>query len=109
MDVKGMIVDTVDKKLYKDVNLDAEPCIFPDCMHILTVTSMDNQLGMSDYYDIDQDGRIVGVKDVQGSTELKTCPTCGGGLHNISRYDRLTRHASSEECVEKLIDLSDSE
>ncbi|UKZ79237.1 hypothetical protein TrVFT333_006987 [Trichoderma virens FT-333] len=58
-DVKSVCVDFLEMKEYHEINLDEEPCIFPDCGHFLTTSSMDGQMGMGAYYDIDEDGHPV--------------------------------------------------
>ncbi|RYC63358.1 hypothetical protein CHU98_g2843 [Xylaria longipes] len=105
-DIKAMVVDMLEMKEYREIDLDAEPCIFPDCMHVLTVTSMDGQLGMSDHYHITVDGRIDGIKQLGDPTQLKSCPTCRGSLRNISRYGRLVRQSLLEESTKKFISWS---
>ena len=41
-------------------------------MHVLTVTSMDGQLGMDDHYEITSDGRINGIKEPENITRIKS-------------------------------------
>ncbi|TGJ86316.1 hypothetical protein E0Z10_g2456 [Xylaria hypoxylon] len=91
---------------YYEIDLDEEPCIFPDCMHFLTVWSMDGQLGMHEHYDIADDGSISGIKESDDPTQLKSCPTCRGSLRNLSRYGRLVRQALLEESTKKFITWS---
>ncbi|KAI0468176.1 hypothetical protein F4859DRAFT_524665 [Xylaria cf. heliscus] len=105
-EIKAMIVDMLEMKEYREIDLDAEPCIFPDCMHVLTVTSMDGQLGMSDHYDISDDGHINGIKEPRDPAQLKSCPTCRGSLRNIARYGRLVRQSLLEESTRKFITWS---
>lgn len=40
-DIKSVCVDFLEMKEYQDIDLDQDPCIFPDCGHFLTVASMD--------------------------------------------------------------------
>ncbi|KAI1129725.1 hypothetical protein F5Y10DRAFT_290554 [Nemania abortiva] len=105
-DIKSMIVDMLEMKEYREIDLDSEPCIFPDCMHVLTVTSMDGQLGMSDHYHIAESGHINGIKEPGDNTQVKSCPTCRGSLRNLSRYGRLVRQALLEESTKKFITWS---
>ncbi|KAI1756232.1 hypothetical protein F4782DRAFT_550119 [Xylaria castorea] len=103
VEIRAMVVDKLEMKEYHQIDLDAEPCIFPDCMHILTVTSMDVLLGMSDYYHIAVDGCINGIKEPVDPTQLKSCPTCRGSLRNISRYGRLVRQPLLDESTKRFI------
>ncbi|KAI0189092.1 hypothetical protein EV127DRAFT_366835 [Xylaria flabelliformis] len=106
-EIRAMVVDMSGMKEYHQVDLDVEPCIFPDCMHVLTVTSMDGLLGMSDYYEMAVDGCIDGIKEpLINPTRLKSCPTCRGSLRNISRYGRLVRQCLLEESTKKFITWS---
>ncbi|KAI0099788.1 AAA domain-containing protein [Nemania sp. FL0031] len=107
-EIKSMIVDMLEMKEYREIDLDTEPCIFPDCMHVLTITSMDGQLGMSDHYDVTENGDINGIKEPGDSTQIKSCPTCRGSLRNLSRYGRLVRSALLEESTRKFITWSHS-
>jgi hypothetical protein len=104
-----MVVDMIEMREYREIDLDVEPCIFPDCMHILTITSMDGRLGMTDHYDVTDDGHIVGIKEPADSTQIKSCPTCRGSLRNLSRYGRLVRQALLEESTKKFIAWSHSQ
>ncbi|KAJ8129480.1 hypothetical protein O1611_g4151 [Lasiodiplodia mahajangana] len=105
-EIKSMVVDMLEMKEYREIDLDTEPCIFPDCMHVLTVTSMDGQLGMSDHYEIAESGQINGIKELGDAAHVKSCPTCRGSLRNISRYGRLVRQALLEESTKKFITWS---
>ncbi|KAI0409117.1 hypothetical protein F4802DRAFT_615645 [Xylaria palmicola] len=107
-EIRAMVVDMLEMKEYHEIDLDAEPCIFPDCMHVLTVTSMDGQLGMNDHYEIADDGRINGIKELEVPVQIKSCPTCRGNLRNISRYGRLVREALLEESTKRFISWSHS-
>lgn len=72
----------------------------------MTVSSMDSQLGMSDYYDCLDNGRVVAIKGSYESllsTNIKVCPKCRGSLRNISRYGRLVRQASLGESTIRFI------
>ncbi|KAI3325376.1 hypothetical protein HD806DRAFT_446443 [Xylariaceae sp. AK1471] len=102
-EIKSMVVDMIEMREYREIDLGVEPCIFPDCMHVLTITSMDGQLGMSDHYDIADNGQIKGIKEPADSTQIKSCPTCRGSLRNLSRYGRLVRQALLDESTKKFI------
>ncbi|KAI1744928.1 hypothetical protein F4680DRAFT_455897 [Xylaria scruposa] len=104
-EIRAMVVD-VSGMEYHEIDLDIEPCIFPDCMHVLTVTSMDILLGMSDHYKMAVNGCINGIQEPANLTRLKSCPTCRGSLRNISRYGRLVRQCLLEESTKKFITWS---
>ncbi|KPM46450.1 hypothetical protein AK830_g203 [Neonectria ditissima] len=112
--IKSVCVDFLELKEYHEVNLDEEPCIFPDCGHFLTVSSMDGQMAMADHYRLDENGL---PKDLLGSSEpfsmenagVKSCATCRGSLRNISRYGRIVRRAMLDESTKKFISWSNSQ
>ncbi|KAI2471127.1 P-loop containing nucleoside triphosphate hydrolase protein [Annulohypoxylon bovei var. microspora] len=111
-DIKSTVVDTVKLREYRDVDLDEDPCIFPDCGHMMTISSMDVELDMSDYYELSFDSSIVAIKPLPkplSSTTIKACPKCRGSLRNISRYGRLVRQSLLDESTKKFISWSHAE
>lgn len=106
-----MCVDFLEMKEYREINLDEEPCIFPDCGHFLTVSSMDGQMSMSDHYEMDENGlpmKINGASEPfsMGDSGIRVCPTCRGSVRNISRYGRIVRRAMLDEATKKFIKWS---
>ncbi|KAI1454602.1 hypothetical protein F4805DRAFT_460544 [Annulohypoxylon moriforme] len=111
-DIKSAIVDMKELREYRSIDLDANPCIFPHCGHMMTVSSMDIHLGMSDYYESLDDGTIIAIKGPCkpfSSTTVKGCPKCRGGLREISRYGRLVRQALLDESTRRFICWSHSQ
>lgn len=108
-EIKSMIVDYIMYSEYGDVNLDEEPCIFPDCGHPLTFTSMDGQMGVSDHYQLSTEGIPITIKaplqafSSPNDTLIKVCPTCRGSLRSISRYGRIVRRGLLDETTKKFI------
>ncbi|KAI1090551.1 P-loop containing nucleoside triphosphate hydrolase protein [Rostrohypoxylon terebratum] len=94
-DISSTIVDTTRNREYRHINLDMDPCIFPRCGHMMTVSSMDSQLGMAI--------AIKGIYKPLSSTNTKVCPKCRGSLRNISRYGRLVRQALLDESTRRFI------
>lgn len=105
-DVLSMVVDYLEMAEYKDIDLNMDPCVFPDCGHVLTMTSMDGQMSMSDHYGVDDDGRPRNIKTASkpfSMDDVKVCPQCRGSLRNISRYGRIVRRAMLDEAHKKFI------
>ncbi|KAJ5749002.1 uncharacterized protein N7511_010698 [Penicillium nucicola] len=104
--IKDHSVDFILGLAYRDTNLDENPCIIPKCRHFLTIESMDAQMDMGKYYELDTDNKPIMVK---GSStpfsieDIKSCATCRGPLRNIARYGRLIRRAILDESTKKLI------
>ncbi|KAK1712410.1 hypothetical protein BDP67DRAFT_437551 [Colletotrichum lupini] len=110
-DIKNRVVDLILMDDYVSVDLDEEPCIFPDCGHFYTYTTMDGQMGLRDLYDVSPEGVPTAVKS--GShpfsvTDIKVCPDCRGSLRNISRYGRIVRRGLLDESTRKFISWAHS-
>lgn len=105
------VVDYLVMGEYREADLDEDPCIFPDCGHFLSKTSMDGQMSMAEHYELDEDGSPVAIKapsepfSMNGST-VKSCPQCRGSLRSLSRYGRIVRRAMLDESTKKFISWS---
>ncbi|KAM0338468.1 hypothetical protein ACHAPU_011301 [Fusarium lateritium] len=113
-EVKSICVDFLEMKEYRDIDLDQEPCIFPDCGHFLTVSSMDGQMDMGAHYKLDTKGLpelIMRSSEpfAMENNDVKGCATCRGPLRNISRYGRIVRRAMLDEATKKFISWSNAE
>lgn len=96
---------------YRDIDLDDDPCIFPDCGHFLTKSSMDGQMSIADYYELDGNGSPIAIKAPSASfsmdgLKVKSCPQCRGSLRSVSRYGRIVRRAILDESTKKFISWS---
>jgi hypothetical protein len=104
--IKGMVVDFIMSSTFEEVNLDEDLCIVPSCGHILTLESMDGHMSMSDFYTMDGEGAIVGLKNSAepfSASGMKSCLTCRGPLRNLNRYSRIVRRALIDEATKKFI------
>ncbi|KAI0430798.1 hypothetical protein F5Y09DRAFT_330849 [Xylaria sp. FL1042] len=113
-DIKSTLVDFIMGTQYYEVNLDEDPCIFPDCGHFLTKTNMDGLMDIKAHYEmLPGDDSIPGALSSSSMPfsmeEVKTCPTCRGSLRNIARYGRIVRRAMLDEATKKFITWSQSE
>ncbi|KAH7349638.1 AAA domain-containing protein [Plectosphaerella cucumerina] len=114
-DIKSLIVDLYVMEEYKDINLDEEPCLFPNCGHPLTFTNMDAQMGMKDHYTLNSNAIPIAVKapstpfSSDGEVKIRVCPQCRGPLRNVARYGRLIRRGLLDEATKKFITWSASE
>lgn len=112
--IKGTCVDFLEMREYHEVDLDIEPCIFPDCGHFLTVTSMDGQMNMGDHYTLDANGLPSGINkasepfSMDQGEPIRVCPTCRGSLRNIARYGRIVRRGMLDEATKKFISWSNT-
>lgn len=98
-------------KEYHEIDLDEEPCIFPDCGHFLTTSSMDGQMQMAAYYDMDTDGHPIRLGKASepfslDGSGIPVCANCRGSLRNVARYGRIVRRAMLDESTKKFIEWS---
>ncbi|KAK7402461.1 hypothetical protein QQX98_011788 [Neonectria punicea] len=113
-EIKSVCVDLLEMKEYREVDLNEEPCVFPDCGHFLTVSSMDGQMAMGDHYELDDNGfpkALVGFSEPfsMDNKGIRACATCRGSLRSISRYGRIVRRAMLDESTKKFISWSNAE
>ena len=97
---------------YKDIDLDEDPCIFPDCGHFVTRSNMDGIMDMGTHYAISDEGEPVSLATASqpfSIDEVKTCPTCRGSLRNVARYGRIVRRAMLDEVTKKFITWSNTQ
>ncbi|KAF3387285.1 NFX1-type zinc finger-containing protein 1 [Penicillium rolfsii] len=108
-DIKNREVDFILGEPYKDIDLNSNPCIFPQCGHFITMESMDAQMDIKKHYEVDENERpiaiIASLKPFSLESEggLKLCAECRGPLRNIARYGRLVRRALLDESTKKLV------
>ncbi|KAK5662144.1 hypothetical protein OQA88_8049 [Cercophora sp. LCS_1] len=112
--IKSTCVDFLEMKEYREIDLNEEPCVFPDCGHFLTVSSMDGQMGMAAHYELGMNGvptTVLGASEPFSgdSGAVKVCPTCRGSLRSISRYGRIVRRVMLDEATKKFVSWSNIE
>jgi hypothetical protein len=113
-DIKSMCVDFLEGKEYREIDLNEEPCIFPECGHFLTISSMDGQMNMAAHYDLDKNGlpmKICGASKPfsTGATDITICSICSGSVRSIARYGRIARQAMLDEATKKYVTWSRAE
>jgi AAA domain len=105
-DIKDHTVDFILGETYKEIDLDENPCIFPQCGHFLTIENMDSLMDLQKYYILDAREKPVGIAaslEPLSIDDIKRCASCRGPLRDISRYGRLVRRAILDESTKKLI------
>ncbi|KAJ5918892.1 hypothetical protein N7454_010036 [Penicillium verhagenii] len=105
-DIKDRQVDYYLGATYKDTDLDEDPCIFPQCGHFLTLTSMDAQMDLKSHYELDANAKptaLLNSSQPFSMEDMKTCGICRGPLRDLARYGRLIRRALLDESTKKLI------
>ncbi|GAB0138196.1 hypothetical protein EsDP_00006437 [Epichloe bromicola] len=110
-EIKSTCVDFLEMKEYRDIDLDHDPCIFPDCGHFLTIASMDGQMDMPSHYEMGSNGCPAGINKASEPFSMDgagvcVCAKCRGSLRNIARYGRIVRRATLDEATKKFISWS---
>nr|OQO25278.1 hypothetical protein B0A51_08841 [Rachicladosporium sp. CCFEE 5018] len=106
-EIKNMRADLLDMMKYGDVDLDLQPCIFTPCTHVFTAKSLDSLMGVSAHYEL---GPVSGMPVALKANSVpfsisaaQSCPDCGGSLHSLARYGRITRRARLDESTKQLV------
>lgn len=104
--IKGLVVDFIMLSTFEEIDLDETPCIVPSCGHIQTLDSMDGHMSMKDFYNFNEKGTIVGLKNNAepfSASDMKRCPTCRTSLRSLNRYGRISRRSLIDEATKKFI------
>ncbi|KND86470.1 NFX1-type zinc finger-containing protein 1 [Tolypocladium ophioglossoides CBS 100239] len=112
-DIKSTCVDFLEMKENHEIDLDEEPCIFPDCGHFLTISSMDGQMDMASHYQLDENGLPTKIQRPaepfsMNEPGIRVCANCRGPLRNLSRYGRIVRRAMLDEATKKFVTWSNA-
>ncbi|KAI1880421.1 hypothetical protein JX265_002042 [Neoarthrinium moseri] len=106
-EIKNNIVDLESGKKYREVDLDADPCIFPDCLHIVTISTFDKQLANYDHSIGSQSrGVAPSLSLTFSSSEVPCCDTCSGSLRKISRCGGAVRKPILDNALKHFISSS---
>lgn len=108
-DIKAVEVDFIMMMKYHEIDLDEDPCIFPDCGHFTTKTNMDGIMDMKAHYEMSVDENptaLINATQPFSMDEVKACPTCRGSLRSVARYGRIVRRAMLDEATKKFISWS---
>ncbi|CAK7229929.1 hypothetical protein SCUCBS95973_007397 [Sporothrix curviconia] len=109
-DVLDQTVEFIFMSTYRETQLDHDPCIFPSCGHVLTISSMDGVMDMAKHYATQETEAGVNCPVALAASsspfdmkEAKACPVCRGSLRNIARYGRIVRRAVLDESTKRFI------
>ena len=100
------MVDFVECSTYREANLDDDPVIIPACGHILTRSSMDGHMEMSQYYEMSDEGTlraVLGSSRPFSVNDAKACPMCRQPLRDIHRYNRIVKRGLIDEATKRYI------
>ncbi|KAI1808647.1 P-loop containing nucleoside triphosphate hydrolase protein [Daldinia bambusicola] len=94
-ETKTAVVDiypAAELREYRKVNLEIEPCLFLNCGHIFSMSSMDMFMGMTEHCK-NTGHDLIDIQDSAGPLAVTTkfCPRCRGSLRSISRYGKVVR------------------
>ncbi|RPB23174.1 hypothetical protein L211DRAFT_787516 [Terfezia boudieri ATCC MYA-4762] len=90
------VVDFVCMETYKEIDLETNPIIILSCGHFFCMDTVDGLMQMSDVYEYNKDGNLVGQKPqsawIEAIQQSQTrCPSCRRHISNINRYNRVTK------------------
>ncbi|PWW74664.1 hypothetical protein C7212DRAFT_358855 [Tuber magnatum] len=117
-------VDLIMFETYRNINLDEDPVIIPQCGHFYTLDTYDNLMDLKRVYRFDRFDKIIGPRPLDGSDEppdgdsekerlkIKNCPDCRAPLRDIHRYNRIVKSASLDEatrrfCISSHVELTE--
>lgn len=105
------VVDFVCMETYKEIDLDTNPIIFLPCGHFFCMDTTDGLMQMTDIYEYDTDGNIIGQKPQSAWIEAIQqsqirCPSCRRPVGNINRYNRVTKGVMIEALNKKFLAMA---
>ena len=106
--ISSKTADYVIFEAYNEIDLDADPCYFLSCGHILTMKNLDGIMEMRSHYEMDDNHRINGLNGpvIPFSVQMKTCMECRTPIQNLERYNRVWRRALLDESTKRFITWS---
>ena len=99
-------MDYILQATYDDIEFDEDPIVVPSCCHLMTLSSMDGHMGMSDYYELSPSSSVNALKPLLKAFSIKNvkkCSMCRGPLRDISCYNRIVRQGLIEETTKRFI------
>lgn len=113
-EIKSVMVDFIMGMQYHEIDLNEDPCIFPDCGHFATKTNMDGIMEMKAHYKMSAEDNPTAILNTSepfsmDEVKVKVCPSCRGSLRSISRYGRIVRRAMLDESTKKFVSWSQIE
>lgn len=107
-DIKEQNVDYITMDTYAEIDLGQNPCVFPQCGHVITASSLDGFLRLSDFYEMNEARAVISCKATAWDMNQKVpgCPQCRGTIRNINRYGRVVRQTILAESTKKFINWS---
>ncbi|CAG8855844.1 16067_t:CDS:2, partial [Gigaspora margarita] len=86
------VVDLIMQETFAEVDWTLERMVILHCGHVYTAESLDNWMGMKEYYEMDDDNNWIGVNPITSHLgESKKCPQCRSPIKYIYRYGRATK------------------
>ncbi|KAF0474583.1 P-loop containing nucleoside triphosphate hydrolase protein [Gigaspora margarita] len=90
--IKNQVVDLIMQETFAEVDWTLERMVVLRCGHVYTAESLDNWMGMKEYYEMDDDNNWIGVNPITSHLgESKKCPQCRSPIKYIYRYGRATK------------------
>ncbi|KAK3613011.1 hypothetical protein LTR22_028347, partial [Elasticomyces elasticus] len=100
-------VDMIEFKEYAQINLEETPVVALSCGHFFTTETLDGLIGLNDVYEIDPNGKIIGLgnNSSEVSLAIPMCPQCQRPVQQFTthRYNRLINRAVIDEMSKRFI------
>ncbi len=78
-----------------DADADEDPLLLLGCGHVLTRSTLDGLVALTDFYGQSPDGTWSHVKSVpEGETQCPSCPSCRAPLVGVLRTGRVLKKAA---------------
>ncbi|KAF8433609.1 hypothetical protein BGX38DRAFT_1136480 [Terfezia claveryi] len=107
-EILANVVDMVSMEKYNDIELDTNPVIFLSCGHFFCMNTVDGLMQMRDVYEYDKENNIIFQKPQKGwiksiKHSQTRCPSCGGPLTDILRYNRVAKGVTDEVITQRFL------
>ncbi|KAK5742704.1 hypothetical protein LTS12_024156 [Elasticomyces elasticus] len=97
----------IEFKEYAQINLEETPVVALSCGHFFTTETLDGLIGLNDVYEIDPNGKIIGLgnNSSEVSLAIPKCPQCQRPVQQFTthRYNRLINRAVIGEMSKRFI------
>ena len=101
------IIDFIEFKSYKTLDLDQDPIIVLPCHHFYPTGSLDKVMEMDKAYTRGSNGQFVEiVRNGNMSLQPRRCPECRMPISRVQRYNRITKRLALDTLLRGIISRS---
>ena len=104
---KDPVVDFIEFKSYKTLELDEDPVIILPCQHFYATSFLDGAMEMEKEYVRNSDGSFTEVvRNGNMSLQPRQCPECRMPISRVQRYNRITKRLVLDTLLRGIISRS---